>query len=142
MNCPREHCGGLLLEMDDKWMKCSACARPITKAEAHRLNVSNNHKEDPMGATWTPERTRKFKATMAAKRREREAAAAGGGTSKPSPAPVATRGGRRPKAATAGSNGHGDALNNALLAVIEQEEQQLTARLDKLKHVKEAIAAL
>ena len=36
----------------------------------------------------------------------------------------------------------GDALNVALLAVVEAEEEQLTARLEKLKTIKEAIAAL
>jgi hypothetical protein len=51
---------------------------------------------------------------------------------------------RRPQAAEpAASNGTPvDGLNAALLAVVEQEEQQLQARLEKLGKVKEAIAAL
>ena len=137
MNCPREHCSGLLVEEDGKWMKCSACARPITKVEAMATQ-----KEETTMAKPTDKCPAKYCRNDAATCEKH--ARGGGGTSKPSPARGLKKTARRPQAATApaSSNGHGDALNSALLAVVESEEQQLLTRLDKLKHVKEAIAAL
>jgi hypothetical protein len=44
MTCPRPHCGGLLLEEDEHWFKCSACARPIRKTDA----LAQQPKEAPM----------------------------------------------------------------------------------------------